>query len=1004
MRKKIMALFIIIIVVCVGAFADETVSFTKTTNIPFKSLTLGDGLSNGAIYTIGQDSRGAMWFGTDDKLNMYDGISFTNFENNPDNINSIASNSASNIYIDLEERVWIGTWGAGLDKYDYAQKQFTHYQNDQNNINSLSDNRVQTVFQDSSGTIWAGTYAGGLNKFNEATGSFIRYMHDPDDSSSISNNRIWGICEVDDGNLVIATSDGLNYFNVKTGIFESYKNNPNVSSTIASSKTRVVHKGVGGEIWVGTESGISLFNLENKTFQNFKIDLSAFGMTSSVVNALLLEDKETLWIGGVDGLLEFDVKGKQFNNYYNHSEQDLNSLVNNNVRSLYKDRSGLIWVGTRGGGISIFNPNISFSHIENNTDNIEIETLMIDKSGSFLISKNDGLFKYTPSNGQTQLIFGLKPSAVCEDKWGNIWAGFHDGFIYKFDKTTFSSKKIEVPIEDENFYVKRLFMDGEDLWIGTQGNGLYLMDTKTEAIKEVYFNDKNDPSSIGGNEIWSIFKDSKGRLWFGTQNGVSLLNQDTHTFSSYNTNFVYSIHEGISGKLWLGSRKGLHSIKTDSISDLTNDAIEIRRYDQNDGLPSNMIYSIQEDDKGNLWISTEYGISKFDKINSSFKNYNKKNGLKYENYNPNASAKSVEGEIYFGGTNGITGFFPEDIKESKTVPNVIITKIEINGIPLEFDQSIDEIETINLTYKDILFSFEFAALDFTDSRSNQYAYMLEGFDSEWIYGKNRNYVSYTSIKPGEYTFKVKASNNDGYWNEAGEEIKIIITPPWWDTVQIKVTGIVLMILLIMGSHYIRVMNLKQRNMALEKRVDERTRELAALNEELSKLASVDGLTQLTNRRYSDLHLETEWKRARRDQIELSIIFIDIDYFKLYNDMYGHPQGDECLKAFSDLLRKLIKRPSDLACRYGGEEFLMILPNTPLDGAVKVAETIQKELETLEIPHGKSEISEFVNCSMGIASIIPKNEIDIADLIKSADLALYKAKDQGRNQIVIGDVI
>lgn len=1004
MIKKIIAMLLITIIVHVGAFADETVRFTRTTNFAFKSLTLGDGLSNGTVYTMGQDSRGAMWFGTDDKLNMYDGINFTSFGNNPEGINSVASNAASNIFVDSEDNVWIGTWGAGLDKYDYARKQFTHYKNDKNDMKSLSDNRVQTVFEDSSGTIWAGTYEGGLNKLNEDTGQFIRYVNNPEDLSSISNNRIWGICEGGDGNLVIATSNGLNYFDVENNKFESHKNNPKRKGTIASSRTRAVHKGAGGDIWVGTESGISLFDPENKTFQNFKPDLREFGMTGSVVNALLLDDRGTLWVGGNDGLLEFDVKQKRFVNCYRHSGQDSGSLVNNNVRALYQDRSGLIWVGTRGGGISIFNPGISFSHIENNTDNIEIETLMTDSSGNLWIGKSDGLFKYSPWNGKTQLIFDLTPHAVCEDSKGNIWAGFNNGLIYKFEHGTFTGRKVKVPFYDENVPIKSLFADGDDIWIATYGSGLYLVDMESEAVKQVYVNYKNDPSSICGDEIWSIFKDSRGRLWFGTQNGVSLLNRDSNTFSSYNTNFVYSIYEDTDGSMWLGSRDGLRRILIGSISDFTNKYIEIKKYDQSDGLPNNMVYCIQEDEEGNLWMSTEYGISKFDKINSSFKNYNNKNGLMYEKFKPCASAKSADGEIFFGGANGITSFFPGNIRESNTVPNVIITQIEVNGKPLEFDSSIDRVETINLTHKDILFAFEFAALDFADIRSNQYAYKLEGFDSDWIYGKNRNYASYTSIKPGEYTFRVKASNNEGYWDEEGKKVKIIIEPPWWDTVEVKAIASIFMVALLIGGYYIRVTSLKKQNAILEKKVEERTSELAVLNEELSKLASMDGLTQLANRRYADIHMEAEWKRARRGQLELSIILIDIDYFKPYNDFYGHPKGDECLKSFSALLSKALKRPADMACRYGGEEFLLILPNTPLYGAAKVAETIQRELRDIEIPHEMSKASEFVTCSMGIASIIPQSELGMEDLIKSADIALYKAKEQGRNQMVVGDYI
>lgn len=1013
MAKKILFLPIIILLIIIihdpiRSYADETVCFSKTKEIMFKSQSLENGLSNGTVYTIGQDSRGAMWFGTDDKLNMYDGISFTHFENDPESTNSIVSNSASNIYVDREDNIWIGTWGAGLDMYDYTQKQFTHYKNDINDLSSLSDNRVQTVFQDSSGTIWVGTFAGGLNKLNETTGKFERYMNSQENPNSISNNRIWGMCEVDDGNLVIATSDGLNYFDVKKGTFESYKNNPEQSTTIASSGTRVLYKVNNGEIWVGTGNGISLFDTKNRTFQNYQLDMSKFNLSLSTVNALLLDNKGSLWVGGYEGLLQFDTKKKRFVNHYSYAENDLSSLALNHINTLYQDRSGLIWVGTRGGGVSTFNPNITFSYLENNRGDVGIQPLMLDKAGNMWIANNDGLFKYTPSNGQTQLILDGKinpvPGILCEDSQGNIWAGSTNGLIFKYEHSTYISKELEVPYVDEQVVIKEMLADGDDLWISTYRGSLYLMDMKSETLKSVYVHDINDPSSISGNEIESIYKDSKGRLWFGTENGVSLLNRDTQTFTTYNINFVYAIHEDSNGRLWLGSREGLYSIKLDVGTDLNNDTLEIKNYDQKDGLANNMVYCIQEDDKGNIWVGTEYGISKFDQIHSRFINYNKKNGLKFDKFNPGFSTKSKGGEIYFGGNYRTVSFFPENMEENTTVPNVILTNIEVNGKPLEFDQSIDQIETINLTYRDILFSFEFSALDFFDSRGNQYAYMLEGFDSDWNYGKNRTYVSYTNINPGRYTFRVKASNSDGYWNEEGVGIKIVITPSWWDCMTFKVTALIAMIISLFSVYYIRTTSLKRQNAILEKKVDERTWELATLNAELSKLASIDDLTQLTNRRYADHRMKTEWKRAQRDQTELSVIMLDIDYFKEYNDLYGHPQGDECLKLIADLLDRIAKRTSNMACRYGGEEFLLIVPNTPLEGAFAIAETLQKELRALEIPHEKSKVSEFVTCSIGIAVVIPQNELNVANLIQIADNALYKAKRQGRNQIIVGDMI
>ena len=999
-KKAVVFLIIAMVAPVFSSHANETVQFTRTAHITFKSLSRESGLSNGSIYTIDQDSRGVMWFGTDDMLNMYDGTRFTHFGHDPENTNSIASNSASNIFVDRDDNIWIGTWGGGLDKYDPALKQFTHYKNDPDDINSLSDNRVQTIFQDASGTLWVGTYSGGLNKLDETTGEFTRYMNNPGDPSTISNNRIWGMTEVDDGNLIIATSDGLNYFDVKDNSFESYKHDPEQPDTIASSATRVVHKGVDGDIWVGTNSGISLFDTQSRTFENFQPNLTKFDMKYSTVNALLLDDETgVLWVGGYHGLLEFDTKRKIFVNRHHHSENDLSSLAFDHVTALHQDSSGLIWIGTRGGGVSTFAPNIVFSYLESNRDNASIRPLMLDAAGSLWIESSHELFRYSPSNEQTQLISFEEPdsipNALTEDNQGNIFVGFSKGKVYKYEHSTHRSKEVTVPFVNNQIFINEILADGDELWISTYRGNLYLMDMISETLESVYTHDKDDPSSIGGNEVESMFKDSEGRLWFGTENGISLFHRETQTFTSYSMNFVYSMHEDTHGRLWLGSRDGLYSLDFDSLSDYENNTVGIKNYDKEDGLPSNIVYGVQVDGTGNVWASTDYGISKFDPFNSRFVNYNKKNGLKMDAFGPNFSDISPEGEIYFG----TVSFFPENIQENTTAPNVIITEIVVNGNPLEFDQSTDRVETLNLTHTDILFSFEFSALDFVDSGSNQYAYMLDGFDSDWVYGKNRNYARYTNINPGVYRFRVKASNSDGYWNEKGAAIEIVITPPWWDTVTTKLLALITIILLLTIGYFIRIANLRRLNATLKTKVDEKTRELSVLNEKLLELASTDALTQLTNRRCADIHLETEWKRAQRIQVELSVIMLDIDYFKGYNDLYGHLKGDECLRTFANLLNTVAKRSSDIACRYGGEEFLMILPNTPREGAVVIAESIQKELKALELPHERSKVSEFLTCSIGVATVIPTDGQKISDLIQSADDALYKAKKQGRNTII-----
>lgn len=1000
--KKIIVILILLSVFQGPLYADEADNFTKTTDILFKTLSLEDGLSNGTVYTLGQDSRGVMWFGTDDKLNMYDGYDFTHYRHDPYKANSVASNSASNIFIDRNDYVWIGTWGAGLDKYDYQRDEFTHYKHNPLDNSSISDDRVQTVFQDTSGTIWAGTFSGGLNKLDESSGSFVRYKHEPNNPSSISNNRIWGIVEDSQNNLVIATSDGLNYFNTRTGVFEHFKNDPEDPSSIASSRTRVVHNNEDGKIWVGTSNGISLFDPQNRTFENYTPDLETFNLTRATVNEILLDKSGRLWVGFNDGLLEFNIAEKRFVNAYQRDHQNINSLTNNNVRALYQDSSGLIWVGTRGGGVSTFNPSITFYSIRSNTDYIEVDSLMVTPTKDIWIGQPNGLYKYASSSGQTTSLVTSKANSIIQSDNGTVWAGFDGGAIYKFDQSAPTGKKLSSIFPDNSYHVKSLLVDGDTLWIGTHGNGLYLVDTISELVVAVFTLDAKDASSISGNEIWSLFKDSEENFWIGTENGISLYDKTTHEFLTYKTDFVYDIYEDHNNYIWLGSRSGLHRLNENAHTVSSTSQLSGISYNQEHGLLSNMIYSIQGDKHNNLWLSTEYGISKYEQATSNFKNYNRKNGLVGEKYKPRASSKSVDGELFFGGTTGITSFYPDNINESDKIPSIIFTRIEINDQAINMGKSLDTLDAINLTYEDIIFSFRFSALNFIDSQSNQYAYMLEGFDREWIYAGKRNFARYTNIKPGAYTFKVKAANSYDVWNETGISIRVLITPPWWDTIEIKVISFTLITLVLVGAYYLRVRSLTKQNLMLELKVNERTKELAHLNAELIKLASIDGLTQLTNRRYGDIHLQSEWKRAIREQTDLALIFIDIDYFKLYNDYYGHPEGDVCLKYFGNLLSSSLKRSSDLACRYGGEEFLLILPNTSLDGAITVAQQIQYNLETLGLPHVTSPISDVVTCSMGITSLVPHNELEIETALKIIDDALYNAKEQGRNQFVVGN--
>lgn len=1016
MHKKLIAILMMMFILSGVAFSDETVEFSEETRFMFKSLTMGDGLSNGTVYTIAQDSRGIMWFGTDYLLNMYDGTAFEGFEHFghiSEDPNSLASDSASNIMIDRRDTIWVGTWGAGLDRLNYQTGSVTHYQHNTLDPNSLSDNRVQTVFEASDGTIWVGTYEGGLNKLDIKSGTFTRYQSNPRMSGSISSNRIWSICEDSFGNLVIATSNGLNYMDVKKGKFEYYQHNPENPKSIASSFVRTVYMDENDQVWVGTDVGISLFDIDSRSFNNYFPNLEKFEMLDATINALLIDDDGTLWVGGVYGLLEFDRKTRTFVNHYAHQENDVTSLVHDNVRGLYQDRSGLIWVGTRGGGISTFNPKIKFSYLES-TVKKNIRTVYATRQDKLLICRDDGVYRYDPKTARNNLVLNKKANALVEDSNGDIWIGMDQGILYRYRGNKVESIQIKLANETEKTAIVELLAIGNQLWIGTFGSGVYVYDIEQSKVIASYTHSDSNALSLSGNEIWSMYQDSQQNIWIGTQNGVSLFDKSSGQFSTYLADFIYDFYEDAFQQLWMGSRDGLLSLNMSEIANGDISALKVDKYNHESGLVSNIVYGVQGDETGSLWLSTEYGITKFNKDQNQFINFNRKNGLRHEKFISRSSTVMRNGQIFFGSTNGITTFNPEDIGENHVVPKVLLTYITVNGEPYgktENDpygimdgiifREESQLSPIRLTHKDVFFSFEFAATDYINSQSNQYAYMLEGFDQDWIYSGNRTYASYTNIQPGDYTFRVKAANSYGIWNETGVSIPVIINPPWWNTWIFKVFAFLSVVFIIIGWYLFRVRRLERRNRLLMIMVEERTKKLAQVNEELQKIAAIDSLTQLKNRGFGDRHLETHWKMAQREQNSLSILLIDIDYFKAYNDFYGHLQGDECLKAFASLINQLPKRPLDVAYRYGGEEFMIVLPNTPLAGAVKIAESVHQSLALLAMPHEASLIGPYVTCSIGIASMIPDQSDELKVFIETADDALYSAKEQGRNQTVIG---
>lgn len=731
-------------------------------------------LSNGFILSICEDKSGILWIGTENGLNRFDPAKekFIRYFHDPEDLNSLSNNRVLAICEDQYGYIWIGT-ECGLNRLDYEEKEITRYYSFPDNPNSISHNYIRAIYEDKSGTLWIGTYGGGFNEYDREKKRFLHYKSVPDDTTYLSDNNVLALLEDHEGMLWIGTENGgLNKLDRKSGLFTQYVNNPKDPNSISSNHINAIHEDKADVLWIGTsDGGLNIFNRKKNRFISYTVNPNNPTSISDNTILSICEDRNGgLWFGTYNGGVNiFNWETQRFI-HYKYDPDNPNSLSYKAVRPIYEDSVGILWLGTDGGGLNKFDrENEIFTHYKNNP--------------------ND------PHSLSDNRVF-----AICEDKNSVFWIGTHGGGLNKFNCITDRFKRFKSAPNDSNSLsdnkIRNIVKDhsGKFLWIGTNGGGLNKFDIESERFTH-YKNDPNNPNSLSNNRIFCMFQDRSGILWIGTfGGGLNALNPkneqftcyqvDTNNVNSISKNFILSIYEDKERLLWIGTvGAGLNKFYRSTQSWV--------HYSEKDGLPNNTIYDILEDDKGNLWMSTNRGVSSFNPKSEKFRNYDIKDGLQSNEFNTGTGHKSRSGEMFFGGVNGFNSFYPDSIRDNPFKPPIVITSFQLFNKPVPIgemgdgrsilESSIKETKKIRLSHLDKVFSFEFAALNFIFPDRNQYAYKMEGFEKEWNYVGNRNYVTYTSLSPGNYVFRVKGSNNDGVWNEEGTSLKIIIVPPFWKT-------------------------------------------------------------------------------------------------------------------------------------------------------------------------------------------------------------------------------
>ncbi|MBU0510817.1 MAG: response regulator, partial [Chloroflexi bacterium] len=820
-------------------------------DLKFAHLTTADGLSQSTIRAIVQDRRGFMWFATNDGLNRYDGNTFIVYKNNPNDPESLSSNSLWALMEDDQGYLWIGTGSGGVNKFDPITERFTRYRRDSDQSNSLSGDFVKCIAQDTHGYLWFGTENDGLNKFDPATETFTHYRNDSDGQFVGTINSI---IEDRRGDISFTGTEGLYHMNPRTG---------EITRAPHQLAADYLYEDQDGNLWMLAWSpavGLIKYDPQTQQLAEYPVGTDAVGIASSM---LLDDGQHGFWVASSLGLYHFDRQTKRFTQLFQHDGTNPDSLNDNYVVSIYQDRSGLLWVGTENGGLNLLNFQQeqfgTYRHDPANPDSLapgRVTAIYEDPDGIVWVGYSPrALDRFDRSTGQiTHYVHnpddentiggGFDLNSITKDSQGYIWLGGWGGGLVRFDERTGQFKHYLPNPDDPNSLISDATLDiyedrSGNLWVGQYG-GVSRFDPATEQFTN-YTPDPDDPTSLGSGSVRVIYQDHFGMLWMGTWGGVlSRFDDKTNTFVNYTPDpndphklqggGISDIHEDQTGTLWMGGSNGLYRFNRE------NETFTL--YTENQGLPSSSIQGILEDDAGRLWLSTQKGLSRFDPQTETFRNYNASDGLQGNDFSESSCAQGQQGEMFFGGSEGFNAFFPENIKDNPYVPPVVVTDFKIfnKPVPIGTDsvlqQAIPFVDSLTLSYQDDIFSFEFAALSYASSEKNRYRYKLEGLEPDWNeVGSNQRLAIYTNLDPGDYVFRVQASNSDGVWNEEGVSLPITITPPWWETWWFRSLAGLAVVGLVAAGYSYRVRSLRRRTQELEIQVTERTHELQIAKEQ-----------------------------------------------------------------------------------------------------------------------------------------------------------------------------
>jgi len=769
---------------------------------PVKFLSSDLDLSNSMITYIAQDGNGFLWIATEDGLNRFDGLNFKIYRNIPGTTYSLTSNFVRSLYVDKSGRLWVGTIN-GLLRYNYMKDNFDEVEMfrdttrlkphvtsiiemssgnllaatsgqgliridketlqghaDMNLIPRLSSEFLDVIFEDFYGRLWIGTENEGLNVFNPSTNEMKIFRFENDRPGSLSSNYITSIIEDHQRNILIGTANGgLNRFVEGRNTFEIVSSNTNRGSELP---IRSLFADRRNNIWIGT-SGAGLWKLPSgeNTMAPHKVMHSRFDLTRSRIHAITQDSEGNLWLGVfLKGAVMIPGRTNNFNTITYQQFGD-NSIGSGSIMAIAQDNQNQIWIGT-------------------------------DTDGIYQINLKNNNVRHFPLNSGHNGGLPVSITALAFDANGILWAGTaHEGFFSFNPRTGQSQFYRHDPANTQslsNDKVQAIMIDNKgNIWIGTSGGGLNKYNPQTQKITR-FLHSPTNPNTLCNNWVNKIFQDSQGLIWIGTYNRMSLLDPSTNTFQTFSTangllpnNIVYYITEDSQGRIWIGTNEGI------AVYDKTKGSSQF--YTTVQGLSNNVVTAILQDNQNDIWISSHNGITRIGKNATTFTHYFVHDGLQGNEFRRNSALKGNNGELLFGGINGLTWFVPSKIIRDNQVPPVYLTSLILLNQPVNLgerinnrvilNQSIEQTDTLVLPWANNNFSIEFSTIGFTNPERFTYQYRLLGFDENWINtGTNNRRATFTNISPGTYIFQVRAVDGQNF--SEIREVFIRIRQPWWN--------------------------------------------------------------------------------------------------------------------------------------------------------------------------------------------------------------------------------